>query len=77
MPVKRKEQAWPLWDNSILPGSFWNLSAVMEAGYKMVACDFLSLTLRSAVEDSHSQGFTVLDFLKEALVSMGHIVIGK
>lgn len=77
MPVKRKGQAWPLWDNSILPGSFWNLSAVTAAGYRMVVCAFPSLLLRSAVEESHSQGFTVLDSLKGALVSMGHTVIGK
>lgn len=77
MPVRRKKQAWPAWDNSTPPGSFWGWNAVMEAGYKMVVCAFPSLPLSSAVEESHSQGFTALDSLKRALVSMGHIVTGK
>lgn len=77
MPVRRKEQAWPMWDSCTPPGSFWGWSAVMEAGYKMVVCAFSSIPLRISVEESHSQGFTVLDSLKRALDFMEHIVTGK
>lgn len=77
MHVGRKEQTWPVWDSSTLPGGSWVWTAVMEAGYKMAVCVFLSLPRGSVAGESQSQGSTVLDSQPRVYVFMEHTATGK